>query len=790
MAEKSKYGGVPVITERAQVEELTGKDLLKLESEYGGVPITDPVGLAQYGAERAMSGEGVPSERIPDLNPLTDYPMEPGTSRASRELPEAFAPTLEMGVWDPGESGGFQISYPRFRDRPKGGIGSDFTFKEAALISTAALTTFDPQEIADMLQATGKVAIQYAPDGAIVATNKKSGAQAVINRPGASGMDFLQLAGLTAAFTPAGRAATAPAALFPRMVVGGAAAATTEAGLQQLQEAAGGQFDEFDVALSGAMGPLAELGRPALGLMQRTGKFIGSYLPENMFGGLEAVIPQAKAAALNFSKTAKEYLESGRNAIVTTQDAVQETMKPYKQILLKMVERLPITGTGGLRAAQREQRVEVLRRLGERYGLNPNTNYGARVLDSLSEASGAQLDAANRIIANTTEQLADNPVVIRDFRLKVKELIDQQNALGEMKNPGVIKLLNKVRNAVWVGGEPKPGKLPRGFGEINDWLDRLYAESANAPPAAREAIEEAADALRRDLERTAMEVSPELGAQYARATRSVESLVKGTERKTLAGLIEAGEVDEQVMRKALNSGDQGLITQLVDNLTPEGVESARQMVLRNAMRRSGWTANEIGEAAVDPKKFLTHLETESVDQQLKALFPEGTPGRGELEGMKEYLRLTAATQELGKGTGMAAAIGTVAFGAIDILSAGVIGALGHAYQSAPVRNLLLRLHHVKGNQRATDAIMEQLEPLLMAGGRQMLNEWTAVEPQDQVYLQDLFPEMNEDLQAGGPGGLGTEHPLAQDMEELRAASGAQEEQGITQRLMQMLGMGD
>jgi hypothetical protein len=107
-------------------------------------------------------------------------------------------------------------------------------------------------------------------------------------------------------FYPAGKATAAMPSLFGRMTVGAATAGATEYGIQEWQEAAGGQFDHLDVALSAGIGPLIDLGRPAIGLMQRTGKFIGSYMPENFFGlptawqGLKEVVGARKAQVLDF----------------------------------------------------------------------------------------------------------------------------------------------------------------------------------------------------------------------------------------------------------------------------------------------------------------------------------------------------------------------------------------------------------------------------------------------------------------------------------------------------------
>ena len=795
------------------------------DATWLGDAAQDPVGTGQDAAQELLrTGElgGVSLDDIRNQgNVMTDFPMEPGESRAAKELPEMFTGKLEMNpryeelskrLDNPDltffERTGLMMELKDMAEhgettkRYGSGMGAGLSGKDAALISAAALTMFDPSEVAQMLlqvdPETGErkwpqFGMTHAPDGTVIMNNNINGARAVINRPGMSAMDAAQALGVGAMFTPAGRATGAMTGTAGRIAVGATTAGATEAAIQAGQEAAGGQFDKTDVAISAAAGPVIELARPLMGAVQRTGRFIGSYIPEDWGArmgaatGLDQAIPAAKAQMLTFAKNAKEYLQSGRNAIITTQDAVPEAHTPFRQILLKMVERMPLTGTGGLRKAQQQQRVEVLANLADRYNLNPNTNYGARVLDNINQAGGARLNAARASVDEGIEAMAGNDVVLRDFRLTIRDIIADEEKYGDLANQSLISLLNKVRTTVWVGGKPQPGKLPRDFGSLNDWVERLYMEAGRAPPAARESLEQAADALQRDLARHATEDGGEAGARWLQGTREINTLVNGSERRTLQGLIEAGEVDDQVIRRVLKSADPTQLTLLRENLTASGRRQAQQMILRNAMRVGGWRRSEAIEAVVDPKKVLNWMESEPVEAQLRTFFP-GERAQQELGGMLEYLRMTAAAGETGKGVGMAASggIGQIGASAVNLVTLGVAGLLGHAYQSQPARNLLLRLYHVKSDPRMKDAVMKELTGVLMGLGRQQGQEWFADDPQDTVYVSDEWAEIQE---GSGQGGV-----MDQTMQQLRNATGMEagaegEELGLTDRLMQMLGMG-
>ncbi len=777
---------------------------------------TDPVGAGQAGVQELMRTGEVGGLEIMRGDPLmSDFPMEPGESRAAKELPELFmgktimnprVEELEATLDDPDKSMwqkmGAQMElmdlaeHQEMTQRVGSGVAAHLSMGDKATISAAALTMFDPAEIAQMLTQvdpeTGErrwpeFAIQHAPDGTIIVANNKTGLRAVINRPGFSATDAVQALGIAAIFTPAGRVTSALSGTAARIVVGGTAAGTTEHLIQKGHEAAGGQYDTGDVALSTAVGPLVDVARPLMGAVQRTGRFIGSYIPVDwgkkvgMATGLDRAIPAAKATMLTFAKNAKEYLQSGRNAIITTQDAVPEAHTPFRQILLKMVERMPITGTGALRKRQQQQRVEILANLADRYGLNPNSNYGARVLSDINQAGGARLTAARANIDEGIEAMAGSDVVLRDFAGTIKALIKEEEKFGDLANKPMLDLLNKVRTTVWTGGRPQTGTwkpLPRDFGSLNDWVERLYLEAGRAPVRAREPIEKAAQALQRDLARHAADEGGEAGARWIKGTQELKTIVSGSEKKTLQGLIEAGEVDHQVMRRVLKSGSISQLKQLYDNLTPAGLQEARQMILRNAMRVGGWRRSKAIEMVVDPKKVLRWMESEPVEAQFRTFFP-GETAQAELGGMLEYLRMTAAAQETGKGVGMAAAggIGQVTATAVNFVTLGVAGLLGHAYQSAPARNLLLRLYHVRSDPRMKDAVMNELTPLLMAGGRQMSQHWNEDNVQRSTYVSDEFSE--EQDPSGVPPGI---------MEQLRNAAGSEDDEqpGVTQRLGEML----
>lgn len=803
MAEpKRDEWGAIILDDRAEPGEQA--DLGRAVDLGFGEISEDPVGAAQRIPELVQEGElgGLEIGREPV--PISEFPMEPGESRAAQELPEMFG-TVGMKAGSM-ESLAQPLSFLPVPTFETSGVGSTLSKKDALEISSSAMTMFDPAEIAQVLmqhdEETGErrwpeFGISQAPDGTFIVSNSETGRQAVINRPGMSTMDAMQALGITGLFAPAARATTGMASIAGRLAVGAGTAGITEDIIQRWQEATGGEYDPADVALATGLGPIVELGRPAIGLLQRTGRFIGSYFPESMFGGIRAVLPEAKGAVLEYAKRAKEFLQTKRQAVVMTQDAVPEIHTPKMQIILKMVERLAVTGTGRLRKKQQIQRVEVLRNLADRYNLNPLTDYGATVLRGLNANKGGALDAVKQTIKTSVDAIKDTRVNIVNFRKTMTNVVNDEKAYGELANAGVIDLLQRTQRAVWQGG--KNQDFGRGFGVIDDWLQRLRMEASNAPPGARASLNKVADALEQDLMRTAKEEGGDAGARWIRAGVEEKRLVAQMESKALKDLIETGRVDQEVIRRVAQRGRPAELKLLYDNLGEEGINAARSQILKNAMRYGGWRRVPAGEANVNAKKVLTFLEKDNIEQQLNTFFPDEAAQR-ELGGIMEYLRMTAQAEEIGKGVGMAAAGGfgqTMADG-VNLALGGLIGFIGHAYQSGPIRNLFLRLYHVKGDVATKDAIMRELTPLLMAAGREYQQSHTESDPQDIILASDEFIESYTDRQ-GGPTRerlnpvIGQQAPGEIEpglIEQLRLAAGFKPGESVIGAIGESMGFGE
>lgn len=176
-----------------------------------------------------------------------------------------------------------------------GGLLAGEDQSKVAAISPVLLSTTDPREMANIVASTfPNIGITETPEGELLATNNKTGAMVVVNKPGLSQLDILQGLGIVSAFFPAAGAASIPAR------IGGAIA--TESVIQAGQAAAGGEFDVGDVALSGALSGAGEL------------------LPKGFQAGAQLLKQSRKAKQV--APTLKEVKEV---AVIQAEEAAKET---------------------------------------------------------------------------------------------------------------------------------------------------------------------------------------------------------------------------------------------------------------------------------------------------------------------------------------------------------------------------------------------------------------------------------------------------------------------------------
>ena len=550
-------------------------------------------------------------------------------------------------------------------------LGSNFT-PEAFKAAGGLLTTGDPKEQMKIIQSNYPDASFRPDEKGNVIVGLPSG-EYVLNAPGLSTSDLTNFIAQGLAFTPAGRAATIPAAIGK--------SAATQAAIEGAGAATGGEFNPEEVALAGGIGGAGKLAENAIGGAYRlaTGK---------MSDDAAKQIADIEAQGLK----------------ARTQDVVQPETLPGK-MAASVGELNPLTA--GQQAAQQRTRQDITETFVDKFtpsydeikssitGKRKRIETAAvNAMDNaLSKASGATLSKQNTVDAIESEitRLTELP------NGQPRTMIDESTVntlsgyLEDVKNASSVTDLRDLRT------------------DLRDSLSPKFGEKSNRKEGA---IKRIYGSMTRDMDETVKSaVTPREFAQYKRGNavygREAEKLKKGRIKKVL----QAGDdlSPEQIDRNLL-SKDSVVRGQLYNSLDSAGRDNARAAIIRKLADDS----SRGGELSVN--QFLTKLNQN--DKALQTFF-RGRD-RKELEGLRNALEATRSAQDaaVNPPTGQRLAPYLVGGGAIADLGLTIAGTLGSAigykaYQSKPVRNALLKLANTPKGSSSFEKALSELNSALL-----------------------------------------------------------------------------
>lgn len=208
---------------------------------------------------------------------------------------------------------------------------------------TLAVTP-NPIETVQMLDnaLSGNLAVQSDEAGNIIVNNPENGATAMLNKPGFSKVDAAQLAGLTAAYSPAGRLAAGAQTLkggFTKMALGSGA---TQTGIESTQLSEGGNFDTMDIGISAGFGGTSQV------LVQALAKklpFLRQQISNN--GITDKIRTEFKEAAADVGLNADDITD---DVIVQALKQAQQSTRPSQQLAIASEREFDIPLTSGQRS--------------------------------------------------------------------------------------------------------------------------------------------------------------------------------------------------------------------------------------------------------------------------------------------------------------------------------------------------------------------------------------------------------------------------------------------------------
>ena len=550
-------------------------------------------------------------------------------------------------------------------------LGSNFT-PEAFKAAGGLLTTGDPKEQMKIIQSNYPDASFRPDEKGNVIVGLPSG-EYVLNAPGLSTSDLTNFIAQGLAFTPAGRAATIPAAIGK--------SAATQAAIEGAGAATGGEFNPEEVALAGGIGGAGKLAEDAIGGAYRlaTGK---------MSDDATKQIADIEAQGLK----------------ARTQDVVQPETLPGK-MAANVGELNPLTA--GQQAAQQRTRQEAT----ESYVKEFTPSYD-EIKKSVENKLGAKFkqaieDRKKGIDAAKGSELKTSDL-IRDINKEISKLMKSssgqrkstadnsaikvlQDYKNDIKNATDIEELADYRTSFREAMQPDFGKKSTTKDGI---IKRVYGSITKAMD----------DTIRPNL-------SPSDFAKYKRGNALYGKTSEEINKGRIKNILQGGEdlSPEQIDRVLLNN-DSVVRAKMYRSLDDKGKENARAAIIRKLAD----DASRGGELSVN--MFLKKLRDN--DKALQTFF-RGRD-RKELEGLRNALEATRSAQDaaVNPPTGQRLAPYLVGGGAIADLGLTIAGTLGSAigykaYQSKPVRNALLKLANTPKGSSAFEKALSDLNSALL-----------------------------------------------------------------------------
>lgn len=550
--------------------------------------------------------------------------------------------------------------------------GLDIPATQGAALAAAIGTMTNPEEIAQALQAASPdIGIQYDEKGNIIAANNRTGARAVINKPGVSGLDVAQGTALLAAFAPAGRAATAAGGGIARQAaVLGAGSAATQAAIEGAQAGAGGEFNASDVALSGALGAASPV----------------------IAGGIGRAVDAARtgiAAMRGQPAAASPLLQAAEQAnvpLMTSDIAQPETF--IGQAAQKLGERIPIAGTGGMRATQQEARQQAIRELGSAF---PDPDPAA-IVNSLKAQTSRIRQAAGQRYDELVPKI--NAVGEIPYNKTAQTLDDALDALvkpGVMGSDDAVRELQQFRDLL--ASAPQTYEtLQLNRTALREAIDSYDSVSrSQLPSRAKALMNRVYSSLTQDMDDAAKAALSERDFVRLKEAQSIwrDEAQKLTKTR-LKSVLDKGELTPEVAETLVFSRKPSEVKALYGSLDSSGRQAMRATIIQRAIKDAGGLDN------VSPEKFLTSIN--KLSSQTGVAFKG--QDRAQIEGLKRVLEATRRAGQAGvqtpTGQELYAPVGAAAAGSMlgfgwGLASGAAVGYLARAYESPFVRNALIRI---------------------------------------------------------------------------------------------------
>lgn len=368
------------------------------------------------------------------------------------------------------------------------------------------------------------------------------------------------------------------------------------------------------------------------------------------------------------------------------------------RITQSTAEKIPIIGTGNVRAAQQAKRQDAINNLALEHGADLDNAFDVQIIKSLNEVKGANQSKAVTLRQSSVDRLKPHGnVEVPNALKKIDEEIAKELALRERADQTIITNLQEVRSAIVNGDFEHVGNIRTTV--IKDIKALQKGEFTALPSKAEGGLNRIKAAIDTDMKEFAVNADRGAAADWIKSNRLFADEFTKFKNSELKRLISKGDITPEVVNNVIFGGKRSELNRLYNNLDKQGRSNVRSAIIQRALQKSGFPDD------INPDKFLNALNQESTRKATKAFF-RGPEDRA-LQGFKKLLEHTRRAQQAGVSTPTGQqAIPLLAGGAvvaepvITLLTAGTLSSAARIFESRAVRNSLLKLATLKAGTKA------------------------------------------------------------------------------------------
>lgn len=472
-----------------------------------------------------------------------------------------------------------------------------------------------------------------------------------------------------------------------------------------------------------------EAGGPMLGAAGET------LIPAAMeLAGLQGVRVGRRVANASIAPEAEQVLRAGeaRNVPVMTSDILppQSFATRWMQ---SMYDKIPIIGGASQRQTQQALRQEAVQGLADEFGLELDSigDLSLDLVNSIKSENAARLKRAAQQRKAATDVLDPLGAVPLNRSVSVIDsLIAEQQKLGARADAKLIGDLQNIKSSLSLDPQTQQ---PRNFSGIKDIrstvIDDLKAINRSDDPRHFSVYQRVKSAIDQDMVDFARTNDRQAAGDWLQSNRVFATELENVRRTELRRAFNSANTTPEKILPLLRGGIRSDLERLNRSLTPQGQRAARSAILYDALAESGYFADPLN---ANPDRLANALKRQNRLQAMDVFFS----GRDK-DALQGFVRLLDATRKAQQSsvvtpTGQQLvpfAIGGAAFAepVMTGLASATLAGIGRFYESAAMRNFLLKLNNTKAGSPQEMRLLEAAVPALTAAARSLTEQQQTTE---------------------------------------------------------------